>query len=157
MTDEPNKLWKTADTKRGVGAPPKFETPDLLWAACVAYFEWSDSNPLQEERVGWYLGAPTVVNINKLRAYTQRALQIHLGITRETWQAWGRKDHDHRHVVKRVNEIIFEMKFTAAAADQLNPVLIARELGLADKQEHTSPDGSMTPTVIQRNIIRNKK
>ena len=40
-------------------------------------------------------------------------------------------------------EIIYNQKFTGAAADLLNPNIIARELGLADKQqnEHTGVDG----------------
>ena len=155
-----NQLWKVARTEsnpNGAGEKPRYATPELLWADCVAYFEWSDANPLQEERVGWYRGRPTVVNVSKLRAYTQRGLQLHLGIVRDTWQRWAKAEHHLSEVVNRANNVIFEMKFTAAAADQLNHAIIARELGLADKQDHTSSDGSMTPDRITRTIVKPAK
>ena len=37
-------------------------------------------------------------------------------------------------------------KFMGAAADLLNANIISRDLGLADKKDHTSSDGSMTPS-----------
>ena len=41
--------------------------------------------------------------------------------------------------------MIYEQKFTGAAAGLLNPNIIARDLGLADKTDHASSDGSMSP------------
>ena len=46
-------------------------------------------------------------------------------------------------VTNLAEQIIRNQKFTGAAAFQLQPNLIARDLGLADKQEVSSPDGSL--------------
>lgn len=38
-------------------------------------------------------------------------------------------------VITQAEAVIYEQKFTGAAADLLNPNIIARDLGLADKKE----------------------
>jgi hypothetical protein len=48
--------------------------------------------------------------------------------------------------------VIYEQKFTGAAADLLNPNIIARDLGLADKQDHQSSDGTMTPQGVSDDL-----
>ncbi|MDC9826565.1 terminase small subunit, partial [Devosia sp. ZB163] len=49
----------------------------------------------------------------------------------------------------RVDEIIRAQKFEGAAAGLLNPNIIARDLGLADKQELTGKGGSpLMPTIV---------
>lgn len=40
-----------------------------------------------------------------------------------------------------INDAIRHQKFTGAAADLLNPMIISRDLGLADKSELSGPDG----------------
>ena len=57
-----------------------------------------------------------------------------------TWQDYTEKD-DFSAVTTRIEDIIYEQKFTGAAADLLNPNIIARDLGLADKKEVSGPDG----------------
>jgi hypothetical protein len=42
---------------------------------------------------------------------------------------------DFSQIVTRVRETVFEQKFTGAAAGFLNANIIARDLGLADKQD----------------------
>ena len=48
-------------------------------------------------------------------------------------------------VTKKVEQIIYNQKFAGATAGLMNPNIIARDLGLSDKTDHTSSDGSMSP------------
>lgn len=144
-----NRAWEARSSH---GRTPIFATPDDLWAAVVEYFEWVDANPLYEEKV--FNGKDGIVraSIAKMRAMTISGLCIFLDIDRKTWDAY-RERPDFIHIVTRAEEIIRDQKFTGAAADLLNPSIIARDLGLADKQDHTSSDGSMTPKPTTIRII----
>ncbi len=45
-----NKNWRLKTPpcleKRPEGAPRKYQTPEILWEACVKYFETIDTTPL---------------------------------------------------------------------------------------------------------------
>lgn len=79
-----------------------------------------------------------------MRAMTIDGLCLFLDIDVKTWANW-RSQEDFIPVVARAESVIKSQKFAGAAADLLNANIIARDLGLADKQDHTSSDGSMTP------------
>lgn len=127
-----NELWKLSPCfAPGPGAKPKFETPEQLILACQAYFQWVQDNPLQE--AGVTQGKLSGDAIPKMRAMTQVGLCLFIGITRETWNTY--KTHPQFSDIKAaVDAAIFEQKFTGAAAGLLNHQIIARELGLGDKQ-----------------------
>ena len=84
-----------------------------------------------------------------MRAMTIDGLCLFLDIDLKTWANW-RNDNDFFPVVARAETVIRSQKFAGAAADLLNPNIIARDLGLKDvaSHEHTSPDGSMTPKAL---------
>ena len=127
-----NQFWKARSSH---GAKPKFTNPDDLWEACCEYFEWVEDNPLWEDKVTSYQGENTHEPIVKMRAMTVGGLCIFLDITQETWNQWRSTRKDLSEIVTRVDEIIRYQKFTGAAADLLNPNIIARDLGLTDKSE----------------------
>lgn len=137
-----NKLWQRAPLN---GRSPKFDGPYALWEACAEYFEWVDKNPMQEGKLVSFQGVSTVEQLPKMRAMTLRALCLFLGIRRATWNEWRSRRDDLAEVIERVEDVIFTQKFEGAAADMLNSNLIARELGLADKQDHTTNGKDMTP------------
>jgi hypothetical protein len=137
-----NQFWK-ARTKHG--RDKIFASADLLWEACQEYFQWVEDNPLWEMKSYMYQGCPVQDQIPKMRAMTIGGLCIFLDITQQTWFEW-RKDKDFSEVVTRTEEIIKAQKFAGAAADLLNPNIIARDLGLSDKQELTGKDGGAIKT-----------
>lgn len=140
-----NQFWKARTTH---GRKRKF-TADSLWKGCVEFFQWCDDNPLIEEKAFHTDGRVTFVEVPKMRAMTIGGLCIFLDIDQTTWGEY-RKLKDFSPVVTRAEEIIRSQKFTGAAADMLNPNIIARDLGLADKKELTGKDGDpLPPTVIQ--------
>ncbi len=128
-----NQFWKARSSH---GRTPTFTDPDNLWGACAEYFEWIEVNPLWEDKLVTFQGAATHEPIAKMRAMTLDGLCHFLDIDDETWRRYRGKE-DFRGVVSRVERIIRDQKFSGAAADLLNPNIIARDLGLTDKQEHS--------------------
>jgi len=135
-----NQFWKLAEN---AGRPATFETPeDLLKGACE-YFQWAEDNPLQEEKIFHNSGEITRGTISKMRAMTLDGLCVFLGISDTTYYNHRDKSDEFLEVTKKIGQIMRTQKFTGAAADLLNPNIIARDLGLADRSENTisGPDG----------------
>lgn len=133
-----NKLWQ--QRKPDFNKRKRFTTPQQLWAACVEYFEWVEANPLTENKVFQYQGELVHGSVEKMRAMTIQGLAVHIGIDRRTWQNY-RTDDTLAEAVELVEEIIYEQKFTGAAAELLNATIISRSLGLREGIEHTGADG----------------
>jgi hypothetical protein len=144
-----NQFWK-ARTRHG--RDKIFASADLLWEACCEYFQWVEDNPLWESKLFSYQGEISEGVAPKMRAMTIDGLCLFLDIDVKTWANW-RAQEDFFPVVTRAESVIRSQKFAGAAADLLNANIIARDLGLADKQDLTSTDGSMTPQVIERVIV----
>lgn len=138
---EGNQFWK-ARTKHG--RDKLFASSEALWESCCEYFQWVEDNPLWEAKYTQYQGEPVDITVPKMRAMTISGLCLFLDVTRETWGQW-RKSDDFSDVVTRAEEVIYSQKFAGAAADLLNANIIARDLGLADKKDLSSTDGTMTP------------
>lgn len=132
-----NRFWEARSSH---GRDRIFQTPEILWEACVEYFEWVEANPLEGAKVTHFQGKPVKLKEPKLRAMTLNGLWLFLGVNRKTWDLY-REREDFIPVIDTVEAAIYEQKFTGAAADLLNANIISRELGLADKQEHTGKDG----------------
>ena len=124
-----NKFWLVRSSH---GRNPKFKDAEQLRDACYEYFQWVEDNPLLEEKIFHSQGIITKDTISKMRAMTIGGICIFLDIDRTTWENY-RNNPDFFRITKEVEEIIYNQKFTGAAADLLNANIIARELGLADK------------------------
>lgn len=126
-----NKFWMARSSH---GRNPTFASPDILWTAANEYFAWVEANPLWETKAFASGGKVVVKELPKMRAMTISGLCIFLDIARSTWDEY-RSKKDFSGVVTRVEEIISAQKFEGAAADLLNSNIIARDLGLRDKQD----------------------
>jgi hypothetical protein len=118
-----------------------------MWAACLEYFDWIEANPLYEAQAFAYQGNVTLKELPKMRAMTISSLCIFLDISSETWRSY-REREDFVGITTRVDEIIRTQKFQGAAADLLNPNIIARELGLSEKSEITGANGTPLVPII---------
>ena len=132
-----NQFWKLRSKH---GRDKLFKTPQLLWDAACDYFEWCDENPLLEDKVFHAQGLITHAEVTKIRAYTLGGLCLYLKCSSAYFRAFkstsgAEKNNDFITVIEEIEETIYNQKFTAAAADLLNPNIIARDLGLADKKE----------------------
>jgi hypothetical protein len=133
-----NRFWEARSTH---GRKPIFANPDDLWNACVQYFEWTEDNPLEVSELVKFQGEAKIATLPKMRAMTIEGLCIFLDIARKTWDNY-REREDFLQVVTRVEEVLYNQKFSGAAADLLNPNIIARDLGLSEKKE-VSIDGPL--------------
>lgn len=126
-----NQFWK-ARSKHG--RDKIFSSPDILWEACTEYFEWVDKHPLMAAELVKFQGRYRTAKVAKMRAMTLTGLFIFLDIDKKTWALYKDRE-DFIPVITRVEEIIITQKFEGAAAELLNANIIARDLGLADKQK----------------------
>ena len=140
-----NRWWQARSSH---GRNPKFETADALEDACIQYFEWNEDNPLYKDQLVTFQGQATHEPVAQMRAMTLHGLCMFIDISMETWRDWKTSRPDFSGVITRIEQAIFRQKFEGASADLLNPNIIARDLGLADKKDHTSSDGTMTPKGI---------
>lgn len=129
-----NQFWKLRSKH---GRDKLFESPKLLLEAAEEYFEWCEANPLIE--VDFKGKDANEVEIPKMRAFTLHGLCIYLDCNTAYFRIFKSQERaqkeDFSTVITRIEEIIYNQKFTGAAAGFLNPVIIARDLGLRDKIE----------------------
>lgn len=145
-----NDFWKARSSH---GRNPIFAGPDELWAAATEYFDWVDANPLYEDKVTSFQGVNTHEPVAKMRAMTISGLCIFLDIARSTWDGY-RAAEGFSGITTRVDDVIRTQKFEGASADLLNPSIIARDLGLADKSELTGAGGGpIQVTRVERIIV----
>lgn len=139
-----NKFWE----KRAKHGREKLLTsPEALREDCIGYFNWVEDNPLVEGRPFSYQGESWIESVPKMRAMTIEGLCLHLGIAYSTWRDYATKPDrkEFLEVITWAESVIRAQKFEGAAADLLNPNIIARDLGLVDKKDLSSTDGSLTP------------
>lgn len=110
-------------------------TPQEFLAACVGYFKWVEETPLLEEQVFQNKGAIVRANKAKCRAYTRKGLAQHLSIPESRLEGYRQRGGEWEEAIELVEQAIYIQKFENAAAGLLNPTIIARDLGLAEKQE----------------------
>ncbi len=127
---EGNEFWKLRSKH---GRDKKFEKPEELWEAACEYFEWCESNPLYEVD---FIGKDALeVKKPKMRAFTWEGLELFIDIHSLRDYKTNPDYKDFSQVVSKIEKVIYNQKFTGAAAGFLNANIIARDLGLADKKE----------------------
>ena len=129
-----NDFWKHHSKH---GRDKIFTTPEILWEAACEYFEWVKENPLMEV----VIQSGKEWNLPKMRAMTEGGLCIFLDVESRTFRNYCNKDNESYKaffpVTSQIKEIIRTQKFEGASAGFLNANIIARDLGLTDKQEVT--------------------
>lgn len=138
-----NRFWEVRSKH---GRDKIFSDPEVLWKACVEYFEWTEDNPLEEQRAYSTKDGIQTVELNKMRAMTINGLCVFLDINQVTWREYYR-NKDFSRVCQKAEAIIREQKFTGAAANLLNPVIIARDLGLVERLEHSGDVNTTIKTI----------
>lgn len=114
-------------------------TPNAFRKVALDYFEYCINNPLyemviQKRRVDRDTEIIEKVLLEKIRPFTIKGLCIHAQICMQTFYNY-KDDNNFLDVITRVEEIIENQQFEGAAAGFFNANIIARKLGLADKQE----------------------
>lgn len=129
-----NRFWELRSKH---GRDKLFESPEKMWEAACEYFQWCEDNPLIEE--DWVGKDAMKVERKKMRAFTLHGLCQYLGCNTEYFRNFKNQERsnikDFSSVLSAIEETIYNQKFTGAAAGFLNANIIARDLGIADKQE----------------------
>jgi hypothetical protein len=124
-----NQFWRARSSH---GRNAAWTDKEQFTDACYEYIQWVEDNPLAEAFT--YQGEVAVKSLPKMRAMTLGGLCIFLGITTETWAQYRKRD-DFSAITREIDGIIATQKFEGAAAGMLNPNIIARDLGLTDRQD----------------------
>jgi len=154
---EGNKLWQN---RLNSGRKYFFKTPDAMWEAACGYFQWCDDHPILKCIGGGPRYQPDTY-IPKLRAYTLQGLCYYLGCTDKYFNHFekgleGKTDEvseEYLRILSMIRNVIYEQKFTAAAAGELNPSLIARELNLFCNNTAAILDNTDTEPKKPRSVI----
>jgi len=138
-----NQYWRV---RLNNGRPKIFDNPQQLADAANEYFEFIEQNPFKEQD---FRGKDAYeVKINRMRPMTLEGLCNALEITKQTFLNYE-KNPDFFDVTARIRQIIENNQFEGAAAGFLNPNIIARKLGLADKTDATIQLGATFEVEMQ--------
>lgn len=139
-----NQFWKLRSKH---GRDKLFKSTELLWEAACEYFEWCDEHPLIA--IDFKGKDAEQVNIPKMRPYTLHGLCLYIDCDTSYFRYFKstlkEKDKDFLTVIKRIEETIYNQKFTGAASGFLNANIIARDLGLRDAQDITTDGDKLLP------------
>jgi hypothetical protein len=150
-----NQFWKQR-SKHGRDA--LFTDAGKLREACNEYFEWVDTHP-------WWRNEPIksgdkvgeTMKVMLARPYTLSGLCIYLGCAESWWRGFKNSDtysDDFSSVMQAVEQAIDTQLFEGAAVGAFNSNLIARKLGMVDKQEVTGKDGAPLSAPPQMIIVK---
>ncbi len=137
-------IWDEITNIRG---DAKADTPEELWFYALAYFQWTVDHPIYEAQLVKFPLRTEIQAVPKMRAMSMPMFFAHSGLTKETYQA-AKARPEFARVCELIEGVIYDQKFTGAASGILKEALVTRDLGLAEKVDHVSSDGTMSPTRI---------
>lgn len=138
-----NQFWKLRSKH---GRDKLFSTPKLLWESACEYFQWCDENPLKKQEVVKYKDSYEKIDLDLMRPYTLTGLCLFLNCHAGYFSEFERnlKDKedelskDFSLVITCIRETIYTQKFSGASVNLFNANIIAKDLGLSDKIDHTT-------------------
>lgn len=113
-------------------------TPEQLLEKWNEYVDWVFNNPLysvsvQKLKYGRDHEVIEQVKVPVMRAFTIEGYCNFIDIVFQTFRNYELRKGEYLEVLTRIRQQIENMQFEGAAANLLNPSIIARKLGLADK------------------------
>jgi hypothetical protein len=116
-------------------------TAASFFSDAVGYFEWCLSHPLREAENYMFRGEIIRTHKDKVRAFTKQGLATYLGITLGKLDRMRTRGDSWNDACDMLDQIMYTQKFENAAAGLMNATIIARDLGLSEKQEVTGSGG----------------
>src|SRR6478735_4662649 len=137
-----NQFWKNRTTH---GRDLLFSTGEILWEECSKYFNWCDANPWwRNEPIKGGSNAGKIIKVSNARPYSLSGLCSYLDVSENYWHSFKKNkklSEDILLIIARVERIIDTQQFEGAAVGAFRENIIARKLGLIEKQEITGKDG----------------
>lgn len=138
-----NQFWKMRSKH---GRDKLFATPELLWSAASEYFELCDKNPYIN-KFGQSVKMP----------YTLAGLTLYINSNEAYFRNFKKNcDEDFNTVINNIEQTIENQQYIGAVTGDYNPNIIARKLGLSDRQELTGKNGSPLINTVKVKVIRSK-
>lgn len=144
----------------------QYHCPEDLLGSVIGYFNWVNSFPLSEQKASAYQGIVEFYNLPRKRCPTRGGLCLFIGVEVEEWKSLRDGDRgdevttpQFRRICAWAEEEIIRQKFENAAAGLLNPMIIARDLGLSEKSEITGKDGeplqplTLDPSKLSQDVM----
>lgn len=150
-----NQFWKQRSKH---GRNTLFANAEALWEAAREYFEWCDNNPwLKAEAIKSGDMAGEIMKVPTARPYSLSGLLLYCGANETFWRQFkatdAGKSEDFSSIITHIEEVINTQQFEGASVGAFNANIIARKLGLSDKQDVTT-DGKPITTTITARIVR---
>lgn len=135
-----NRFW---ELRSKTGREKLFSDPDAMWEAATEYFKYCDDNLINNVPRP-YTMVGLCLYLDCSQAYF-RVFKLRLNPASETYDA--NLEKGFLTIIDRIEETIYNQKFTGAAVGQYKENLIARDLGLKDttSNELSGPNGSPIP------------
>lgn len=121
-----------------------FTGPDQLFELACEYFERVDKSPyLKQDFIKGGDSAGSIVNLENIRPYTWAGLEAYLFekgylSTLQDYKANREQKYDqYVEVIRVIEKIMYDRKFSGAAVGAFNANIIARDLGLSEKSSVT--------------------
>lgn len=138
---------QTVITREGPGRPKVYECETELYEKCLKYFERLKKSPVKIKRKTREKGKTVFFWDEFPRAPTLSGLCEFIGVHENTWRKYE-KDPQFMWVTTRVRAWMYDEKFQGAAVNIYNANIIAQELGLKSRVEH-SQEGETLEEFLQ--------
>jgi hypothetical protein len=146
-----NEFWKLRSKH---GRDKLFESPELMWEAACEYFKWCQDNPWSKQETTVKPNGIDVKTIPTERPFTMQGLCLYLDCNTKYFNNFKKQlspdDEDFNYIITRIEEIVYQQKFEGAAVGAFNANIIARDLGLKEKQDIDLKDDRRTLTNEER-------
>lgn len=129
-----NEFWKLRSKH---GRDTLFTDPNKLWESAVEYFEATESRKWSKKD---WVGKDAIEVDRKFDTpFSKSGLALFLDCDWRTIEALKQNENkDFLHIITRIEQIIYTQKIEGASVGAFNANIVARELGLAEKQDVTN-------------------
>lgn len=140
-----NNYWQFAEKH---GRDFKY-TPELLWKEAIDYFEWITQkvwNKKEPIKSGDMAG--NLIDVPTQTPMSIEGFCLFADISKQTFYNYESNKDEYKaffDITTRIRGIIESNQFEGATVGVYNPNIIARKLGLADKQEVTHTEQPLFP------------
>ena len=144
-----NQHWKRRSKH---GRDKLFATPELLMEAAEEYFNSVDATPAKKIEITKVGDSVTKQVITPVALpYTLEGFLTYIDAGKEYWRNFKKAGHkDFQGVIDRIENIMYNNKFSGAASGFFNANIISRDLGLRDNLGLSDGDGKplqMAPSI----------
>lgn len=122
-----------------------FATPEALYEAAAEAFTWLHTHPKRKQVLFHHKGAVVRTYETLERPFTKNAVAMCMGISIQCLDGYRTRE-GFEDVMAWIDGVIYTQKFEGAAVGTLNANFIARDLGMADRNELTGKGGGPLKT-----------